>query len=242
MKKEALAKIEKQTMELIGPRRNKSDIEMAIEHLKGDSKIPEETKQKLLKTLTTQLKEENKKEAKIQKQINRQRKRSKIGQYDKSKYELYSRIAKMQIDYGLTSVKSANEKTFLEEEVERLNRALLNGSLSKDREEQLQKELKQRKIELYKLGNNSLNAREYHSYKEKILSFWKYTIEKEVFPRKKQEPLLLTEGVQKERIGSREKFITELNFTPEEPLTTPTSKKNTIVQQKDTKDAIEPAD
>lgn len=241
-KKEALAKIEKQTMELVGPRRNKSDIKMAIEHLSGDSKIPEETKQKLLKTLTTQLREEEKKEAKIQKQIERQRRKSKIGQYDRSKYEVYSSIAKMQEDYEVSSVESSNEKTFLQDDISRLIRALQNDSLSNDRKDQLQEELEQKKIKLYNLGNNSLNASERHSYKEKILSFWKHTIAREVSPRRKQEPLLLTEGLPNETLSARDKFVSELNFTPEETITTPTSEKDTIVQQNDTKDGIEPAD
>lgn len=240
-KKEALAKIEKQTMELVGPRRNKADIKMAIKHLSGDSKIPEETKQKLLKTLNAQLREEEKKEAKIQKKLEAKRKRSKIGKYDKNKYEVYSDMAKMQEDYELSSVETSNEKTFIQEDIARLTRALQNDSLSNERNAQLQEELEQKKIKLSNLGNNSLDASERHDYKKKIISFWKYTIAKEVSP-KKQEPLLLTEGVQKETVSARDKFVAELNFTPEETITTPTIEKDTIVQQNDSKDGIEPGD
>lgn len=239
-KKQALAKIEKQTMELVGPRRNKADIKMAIEHLSGDSKIPEETKQKLLKTLNAQLREEEKKEAKIQKKLEAKRKRSKIGKYDKNKYEVYSDMAKKQEDYELSSVETSNEKTFLQEDIKRLTRALQNDSLNNDRKSQLQEELEQKQIKFSNLGNNSLDAGERHSYKEKILSFWKYTIAKEVSP-KQQQPLLLTEGVQKEAVSARNKFVAELNFTPEETITTPTTEKE-IAQQNDSKDGIEPED
>lgn len=121
-----------------------------------------------------------------------------------------------------------------QEDIERLTRALQNDSLSSDRKDELQEELEQKQIKLSNLGNNSLNASERHDYKKKIISFWKYIVAKEVSP-KKQQSLLLTEGG-----SARDNFLAGLNFTPGETITTPTTEKDTIVQQNDTKDGIEP--
>lgn len=189
-KQEALAKIEKRTMALIDTRIKKVDIKMAIEYLNNDSNIPQKARQKLLKTLNAQLRWEKWKEALIQKQIEQKRRRGKIAQYDKSRYELYSDMAKTQEDY-------------------------YSGSLEG--------------------GEKRQNC------KKKILSFWKHTIEKEVSP-KKQEQLLLAEGVQEKKVSARDKFVSDINRATRLIIPTAVEPKDTIAEIQPTNDGVEPGD
>jgi len=232
-KKETLGKIESSLAGLAETRNTIFNIKLAIEELNKTSKIPIAEKQKMLKINDKRLKEEEKKEEKIVKKIGKLKQKARMGIYDKKRYQAFSRMAKMQDDFELSSKEAANEKSYLQEDIRGLTSRLSIGNLSQEELADLGEELEIKRRKLAEMGENSLTTEQREAYKAKIMEFWQRVMDMELSKGKRDSIKALPPASEPQKDSSfREGIhVSKDELAPVEPKTSSPEQQTKTTEQ-----------